>query len=66
MIEHPEAFTAQTLSEVEHVKGRRHAKVVMIKSGGELVMGVVPADHRVDLEKFERLSGTPASLSSFA
>jgi Ala-tRNA(Pro) deacylase len=66
IIHHPEAFTAQTIAQAEHVKGRHHAKVVMVKSGGEHLMAVLPADSRVDLEKLENLTGKPASLESEA
>jgi len=30
ILHHPEAFTAQTIAAAEHVKGRHHAKVVMV------------------------------------
>src|SRR6202140_5621711 len=53
-LHHPEAFTAQTVAAAEHIKGRQHAKVVMVKSGGQHLMTVLPADHRVDLEKIEK------------
>src|SRR6266511_2740697 len=33
ILHHPEAVTAQRIAQAEHVKGRHHAKVVMIKSG---------------------------------
>ena len=61
VLHHPEAFTAQELAAIEHVKGRSHAKVVMVKAGGEFNVvidmeisqqalprkGVVPKDRRV-------------------
>ena len=62
ILHHPEAFTAQTIAAAEHVKGRHHAKVVMVKSGGEHLMTVLPADSRVDLEKLEQLTGKSTSL----
>ena len=62
ILHHPEAFTAQTIAAAEHVKGRHHAKVVMVKSGGEHLMTVLPADSRVDLEKLEQLTGKFTSL----
>ncbi len=64
VLHHPEAFTAQTVAAAEHVKGRHHAKVVMVKSGGQHLMAVLPADCRVDLEKLEKATGKPASLES--
>jgi Ala-tRNA(Pro) deacylase len=63
VIHHPEAFTAQELAAIEHIKGRQHAKVVMVKSNGDLMMAVLPADHRIDLEKLDRLTGHPTSLA---
>ena len=51
ILHHPEAVTAQRIAQAEHVKGRRHAKVVMVKSGEEHVMAVLSADHQIDLEK---------------
>ena len=36
ILHHPEAFTAQTIAQAKHIiKGRHHAKVVIVKSGGE-------------------------------
>ncbi len=66
ILHHPEAFTAQTIAAAEHIKGRHHAKVVMVKSGGQHLMTVLPADSRVDLEKLEKVTGKPAALESEA
>jgi len=66
ILHHPEAFTAQTIAAAEHVKGRRHAKVVMVKCGDENVMTVLPADSRIDLDKLENLLGKSAALESEA
>jgi Ala-tRNA(Pro) deacylase len=62
ILHHPEAFTAQTVAAAEHVKGRHHAKVVMVRSGGEHLMTVLPADCRIDLEKLEKVTGNPTYL----
>jgi Ala-tRNA(Pro) deacylase len=62
VIHHTEAVTAQRIAEAEHVKGRHQAKVVMIKSSDEHLMMVLPADHRIDLEKVEKITGKPVSL----
>jgi Ala-tRNA(Pro) deacylase len=64
VLHHPEAFTAQELAAVEHVKGRSYAKVVMVKTGAELLMAVLPADHRIDLEKLGEVTGRPMALAS--
>jgi Ala-tRNA(Pro) deacylase len=66
IMHHPEAFTAQELTAMEHVKGRHHAKVVMVRSGGDKVMMVLPADHRVDIEKLAKTTGKQASLATEA
>jgi Ala-tRNA(Pro) deacylase len=62
ILHHPEAITAQRIAQAEHVKGRHHAKVVMIKSGGQHFMMVLPADHQIDLEKVEKAIGKAVSL----
>jgi Ala-tRNA(Pro) deacylase len=62
VLHHPEAVTAQRLAQAEHVKGRHHAKVVMIKSGDQRLMMVLPADHQIDLEKIEKEIGKPITL----
>ena len=62
ILQHPEAVTAQRIAQAEHVKGRHHAKVVMIKSGDRHVMMVLPADYQIDLEKAEKATGRPAEL----
>jgi Ala-tRNA(Pro) deacylase len=64
ILRHPEAITAQRIAQAEHVKGRHHAKVVMIKSGEQHLMAVLPADHQIDLNKLEKAVGKPVSLES--
>ena len=62
VLQHPEAVTAQRIAQAEHVKGRHHAKVVMVKSGDQHLMMVLPADHQIDLEKVEKAIGKAVSL----
>ena len=62
ILHHPEAVTAQRIAQAEHVKGRHHAKVVMVKSGDQHLMMVLPADHQIDLEKVENAIGNAVSL----
>ena len=64
ILHHPEAFTAQTIAAAEHIKGRHHAKVVMVKSANEHVMTVLTANSRIDLEKMERVLGKPIALET--
>jgi Ala-tRNA(Pro) deacylase len=62
VLQHPKAVTAQRIAQAEHVKGRHHAKVVMVKSGDQHLMMVLPADHQIDLEKVEKAIGKAVSL----
>lgn len=62
ILHHPEAMTAQRIAQVEHVKGRHQAKVVILKSGGRHLMAVLPADRQIDLEKIGNVTGKSASL----
>jgi Ala-tRNA(Pro) deacylase len=64
ILHHPEAFTAQELAAIEHVKGRSYAKVVMVKADGTLLMTVLPADHRIDLEKLNTVTGRQTMLAA--
>ena len=62
ILHHPEAITAQRIAQAEHVKGRQHAKVVILKHGDHHVMTVLSADHHIDLEKAEQAIGKTVSL----
>jgi Ala-tRNA(Pro) deacylase len=66
VLHHPEAFTAQELAAIEHVRGRSHAKVVMLKTDKEVLMTVLPADRRIDLEKLEKATGRKTALATEA
>ena len=64
ILRHPEAVTAQRIAEAEHVKGRHHAKVVMLKSGGQHLMAVLPAEHLIDLGKLAKIVGQDVFFES--
>jgi len=64
ILHHPQAVTAQRIAQAEHVKGRHHAKVVMVKSGERQIMTVLSADHQIDLEKASKAMGKVVSLDS--
>ena len=51
ILHHPEAVTAQRIAQAERIKARHHAKVVMVKSGEQHLMIVLPADHQIDLDE---------------
>lgn len=63
---HPQAYTAQEIAALAHVSGRMLAKVVMVKAGDQLSMLVLPADHRVDLDRVKRLLGRDVRLATEA
>src|SRR4029434_7445865 len=62
ILSHPEAFAAQRIAQAEHVRERRHAKVVMVKSTGQHLMAVLPAERLIDLEKLGKIVGQDISL----
>jgi Ala-tRNA(Pro) deacylase len=58
MFTHPEVYTIQELAATLHVPGRQVAKVVMVKADQKLVMVVVPAPYRVNLERIQTHLGS--------
>ena len=52
---HSPAFTAQGLAHIQHISGKLLAKVVMVKADDQMVMTVLPASHRVDLDLLQTL-----------
>jgi Ala-tRNA(Pro) deacylase len=63
---HREAFTAQETAAAQHVPGRQLAKVVMLRTGDDFVMAVLPATHRVNLDRFAAAAGREARLAAEA
>jgi Ala-tRNA(Pro) deacylase len=57
VISHRQAFTAQEIAAVEHVPGKQLAKVVMLRSGKDFIMAVLPAPLRVDLDSAKAVIG---------
>jgi Ala-tRNA(Pro) deacylase len=58
---HAPAYTAQGIAQAQHLSGKKLAKVVMVNTGdNKLVMAVVPANCRVDLDRLGRLMDTDA------
>ena len=66
ILHHPEAFTSQELTAIEHVRGKYHAKVVMAKADGGPVMTVLPANQRVDFKALDRVTGKRTALATEA
>ncbi|MGH9337426.1 MAG: aminoacyl-tRNA deacylase, partial [Vicinamibacteria bacterium] len=54
---HPQEFTAPRVAESQHVSGKELAKSVLVVADDDLVMAVIPAHERVDLEKLAHLVG---------
>jgi Ala-tRNA(Pro) deacylase len=51
---HQPCFTSQEVAAAEHVSGHRLAKVVVVKADDELVVVVLPASGRLDLDACRR------------
>jgi CheY-like chemotaxis protein/prolyl-tRNA editing enzyme YbaK/EbsC (Cys-tRNA(Pro) deacylase) len=56
---HPPVFSASHLAHVEHVTGRRVAKVVFLNARNHPIMVVLPAVARLDLERVQAVLGEP-------
>jgi Ala-tRNA(Pro) deacylase len=54
---HSQEFTAPRVAESQHVSGRELAKSVLVVVDESLVMAVIPANERLDLEKLAHLAG---------
>src|SRR5437773_4634389 len=54
---HIPAFTAQEIAAAQHVPGREMAKVVILRSGGEFLMAVLPAPYLVDVQALAKAPG---------
>jgi Ala-tRNA(Pro) deacylase len=51
VIKHPQAFTASKVAGAAHIPGKEMAKTVVVDLDGQHVLAVVPAHHKVDLER---------------
>jgi len=54
---HSPAYTAQEIAHEQHVSGRELAKAVMVMADKSLVMAVLPASHRLDIDAFKESLG---------
>jgi Ala-tRNA(Pro) deacylase len=52
---HSPAYTAQGLAHMQHVSGKEFAKVVMIMADHRMTMAVLPASHRIELDRLALL-----------
>jgi Ala-tRNA(Pro) deacylase len=63
--DHPQAFTAQGVAALQHVPGRKMAKVVILKIDGSYIMAVLPASRLVDFDAVEsELGAKEVSLAT--
>jgi Ala-tRNA(Pro) deacylase len=49
-ITHSPAYTAQEIAAMAHIPGKEMAKTVLVKIDGKMVMTVLPASDKVDLD----------------
>jgi Ala-tRNA(Pro) deacylase len=56
---HPPVFSASDLAHVEHITGRRVAKVVLLNARNHPIMVVLPAVARLDMERVRAVLGEP-------
>lgn len=56
-VSHVQEFTAPRVAEAQHVSGKELAKSVIVVVDDRLVMAVVPANERLDIEKLGQLLG---------
>lgn len=56
-VSHSQEFTAPRVAEAQHVSGKELAKSVLVIADDRLVMAVVPANERLDIEKLGQLLG---------
>ena len=54
---HPEKFTTQEVAAVQHVRGARMVKAVLVKADGGFVLAVLDANHKVDFPKLAKAVG---------
>ncbi|MCX6907243.1 MAG: YbaK/EbsC family protein [Verrucomicrobia bacterium] len=66
VLHHACAFTAQRVAQAEHIPGKMQAKVVMLRSGGQFYMAVLPAVAHLDVGAFTRVAGKPCKLATEA
>jgi Ala-tRNA(Pro) deacylase len=56
-LHHQQAFTAQRMAQAEHISGHRVAMVVVVLADERPVELVLPASHRVSLERLPQALG---------
>lgn len=59
VLNHPPAYTAQEVAQVQHVPGRELAKVVVVRGSQGFALFVLPAIYKVDVTKAQATLGDP-------
>nr|MBP9855214.1 YbaK/EbsC family protein [Candidatus Omnitrophota bacterium] len=54
VITHPVAYTSQETVQAAHESGKEFAKTVMLKVDGQMVMAVLPANHKINLNQLKK------------
>ena len=54
---HSKAYTAQEVARLSHVSGQAMAKTVIVDADGRMVMAVLPARYKVDLNRLRNVIG---------
>jgi len=58
VITHSPAYTAQKVAASAHISGKNLAKTVIVRTGDDLIMVVLPANHLINLKKLKDFLGT--------
>ena len=64
VIHHANAFSAQRIAEAEHIPGKMQVKVVVLRSGNQFYMAMLPAVAHVDVASFSKVVGQPCKLAT--
>ncbi len=51
---HPTTYSANRVAQTLHVSGREMAKTVVLRTGHGYALAVLPASHRIDLERLRQ------------
>ena len=61
---HPRSYTSMDTAQVSHVPGDHLAKSVLLRDARGYLVAVVPATHRLDLDRLGRLLDRPVQLAT--
>lgn len=61
---HPRSYTSMDTAQVSHVPGDHLAKSVLLRDAQGYLVAVVPATHRLDLDRLGRLLDRPVQLAT--